>query len=469
MLIQSRGILTTTMNIDMNKPSIKIAVKKSDLTLGISTLTIVDDNNIPVAERLIYIPQDTDFNISIAQEKKEYNSREKITLNISTQNSQGNPVSANLSLAVVDQIGLDKKNEIPDIYSYFFLCSNFKGKIYNPSQYFKNCDKQTLYNLDLVLLTHGWRNYVWKEITNTPFQHDFDYEQGFLFTGKVKKLFGKNLISNGKVTMYSLNEGLNYFETRTDSSGHFTFNNIFILDSTSLVIQAYNQKEKRKSEIYFDNLEYVPPVLKYQVDVVYKLKSENTGYYYVAKERKYLVELAEQKNHILIEEVEVKGRKPEEDDGHFRIYGKADHVLDLDDLTYSPFDVIEAIRGRFPGIRITGQCPNMGISIRGGGPPLIVIDGMPTEKTEDLCYLNVSNIDKIEMLKGIRGTMYGSRGGNGVIVIFSKKGGARNKTPILLGIEEIKPKAFQRVREFYSPNYDVENEVMVPKIVGGIG
>ncbi len=459
LLIHSRGILASAIDINMDKTPLKLEVDRSQLPAGISTLTIVDEKDVPLVERLIYNPEDRDFAISITSKKEKYNFKEKVTLNIETLNKEGEPISTNLSLAVVDQIGLDKSNQIPDIYSYLFLNSNFRGKIQNPSQYFKKKDKQTLYNLDLVLLTHGWRQYIWKEITNTPFTHNYDYEQGFSFTGKVNKLFGKRSISEGRVTMYSFLDGLNYFETKTDSAGCFAFNNIFLLDTTSLVVQAFNQKEKRKTEIFFDNIEYVPPVLKYQDDVGYKLKSENTGYYDVAKERKYLVEIAEQKNHILIEEVEVKGRKPKKDDGHYRIYSVADHILDLDNLTNTPFDVVEALRGRFAGVDVTGQCPDFGISMRGGGEPLIVLDGMPLQSgVKELCNLNVSNIEKIEILKGTSGVIYGSRGGNGVIVVFSKKAGARSGTPILLGIENIKPKAYQRIREFYAPNYEPGND-----------
>ena len=89
----------------------------------------------------------------------------------------------------------------------------------------------------------------------------------------------------------------------------------------------------------------------------------------------------------------------------------------------------QALQGKAAGVLITSTSGSPGggtsIRIRGIGTvnnnnPLFVIDGIPTD---DIRFLNVGDIDNIEILKDASATaIYGNRGANGVILINTKKG-----------------------------------------------
>lgn len=91
----------------------------------------------------------------------------------------------------------------------------------------------------------------------------------------------------------------------------------------------------------------------------------------------------------------------------------------------------ELMVGRFPGVQVM-SAPGQGISVRirgasslrGGTEPLYVIDGMPyTPGPDGLLSINPSDIAKIQVLKdAAQLAEYGSRGGNGVVVITTKRG-----------------------------------------------
>jgi TonB-dependent SusC/RagA subfamily outer membrane receptor len=92
----------------------------------------------------------------------------------------------------------------------------------------------------------------------------------------------------------------------------------------------------------------------------------------------------------------------------------------------------QQLMDRFPGVdvqRITGG--GVTIRIRGpasfyaGGAPLYVVDGVPlADGTSDLRWLNPYDIASIQVLKDPAETaIYGVRGGNGVIVIATKRPG----------------------------------------------
>ena len=98
----------------------------------------------------------------------------------------------------------------------------------------------------------------------------------------------------------------------------------------------------------------------------------------------------------------------------------------------------EGLQGQAPGVQVvqgSGQPGGRTIvrirgqnSILGGGDPLYVIDGVPVTSFNDgntsiLSTINPGDIESIEILKDASATaIYGARGGNGVILITTKRG-----------------------------------------------
>lgn len=61
------------------------------------------------------------------------------------------------------------------------------------------------------------------------------------------------------------------------------------------------------------------------------------------------------------------------------------------------------------------------VSIRGYGDPLVVIDGITREGTEELAQLNSEDIESISILKDASAAIYGMNAANGVIIVTTKK------------------------------------------------
>ncbi|MCK3685516.1 TonB-dependent receptor [Maribellus sp. YY47] len=93
----------------------------------------------------------------------------------------------------------------------------------------------------------------------------------------------------------------------------------------------------------------------------------------------------------------------------------------------STTNVSNTLAGRAPGVNITGNSGLMGstsdIRIRGGfGEPLFVIDGIVRDK-EAFDALEVNEIDQMSFLKdAATASVYGSRAGNGVVLVITKSG-----------------------------------------------
>lgn len=99
-------------------------------------------------------------------------------------------------------------------------------------------------------------------------------------------------------------------------------------------------------------------------------------------------------------------------------------------------DVTKMIEGKAAGVQFNSSSSNpekqpslliRGInSINAGTDPLYVIDGMPYDGPINM--INPYDIESVRVLKDPNETViYGFRGANGVVLITTKKGGARKQ------------------------------------------
>ena len=98
---------------------------------------------------------------------------------------------------------------------------------------------------------------------------------------------------------------------------------------------------------------------------------------------------------------------------------------------------LSLVRGKVPGLSVisgNGADPNGGVQIRlrglnslsGGKSPLIIVDGVVWTNSIEL--INPNEIESMDILKdGSAAAIYGTRATNGVILITTKKGVAREK------------------------------------------
>ncbi|MCK5443748.1 MAG: TonB-dependent receptor plug domain-containing protein, partial [Maribacter sp.] len=124
---------------------------------------------------------------------------------------------------------------------------------------------------------------------------------------------------------------------------------------------------------------------------------------------------------------------------------------------------------RFASVMVYGSFPNFKVSIRGGGTPLWVLNGVPLSKggpqgigieaslipaavPPQIATMDISNVERVELLKGPAAAIWGSRGANGVFLVYTKLGGGSK----LKLSPEFDIAGHAADREFYSPNYSVK-------------
>jgi TonB-dependent SusC/RagA subfamily outer membrane receptor len=104
------------------------------------------------------------------------------------------------------------------------------------------------------------------------------------------------------------------------------------------------------------------------------------------------------------------------------MHGRPDNIIYGSELP-KDMNVMEALKGRVPGLTITGDRVIIrGVNtIMGSTDPLALLDDVPTDISV-LWNIPTLDVDRVEIFKGPSTAIYGLRGANGVIAVYTKHG-----------------------------------------------
>jgi len=462
----SRDSLLFTKEIT-HRGTMKLKVETKAMLGGINRFILLNEELEPVSERLFFLNNLEVNELEINTSHIEFATRSQVQLEILDDRGALDSAYSSLSISVVNENSLIAGGGYQHMASYLFLDSELEGHIESPAYYFVDDEHITSRDkLNLLMLSNGWSNYLKTLYEVKP--DDFEYQKtaGITIEGNAERLVGKKPIAGGAITVGLFKDSANIIlESQTDSSGWFSIDSLFFFDTVTIFAQVLNERGKQRSEVYVDKaikkeLAISSNILNASQNISdIPLQQYRHKYYSNVDYREYHPD----DGSILLEEVEIKGTKVEKDDGHFRIYLEADHVLEVTPLDYRHTDVLQFLQSSgVPGLKVyRGKVKLRGItSMLGGSFPLFVLDGIPIsdDPLSIIQSIPMTNIDKVEVLKGGSAVIYGSRGNNGVIAIYTKKGEAPvTQDYELIGAITKKVAGFSSTREFYSPKYTPEN------------
>ena len=462
LVIQHNNTVYAVLKTKPGKQITTFSIAKNEIPSGILHFTLFSADNIPVAERMIFINNAAGkIDATLTNLKGNYGKRENMQLEFLAKDG-GKPTQGSFSVAVTNGsiVEPDVDNET-NILTSLLLTGDLKGYVEKPNEYLKNDDRTTRENLDNLMLTQGWTRLLWKDIlTNTPVPAPvFPVEKALRVSGTITTTGGKP-VPNGRVSLFSTSGGLFMIDTLTDAKGRFAFENLSFGDSTKFIVQARNAKNKKYVEI---NLDAVPDQVvtknKNTGDVVVNVNEAISGY--IKKSEGYFDELTRRgllERSFLLDQVNIVQKKnPAKNSANLNVAGNADAVITAKDLG-TCITLSQCLQGRVAGLMIqNGQA----FLMRSNGTPMqIILDGMYVEP-DFLDNIQPTDVETIEILKSIGNTaIYGSRGGGGVIIITTKRGGGDlSYSRYSPGVMTYAPRGFYAVREFYSPQYTPGNTI----------
>ncbi|MCO5949912.1 TonB-dependent receptor [Mucilaginibacter flavidus] len=452
LVIYSGGIITS-VNCRLDSATLKFDLAKRRLHTGVNTVTLFSAAGAPLAERLFFVQNYDKLNLAVSSDKTIYAAREKVNIKINAKNRADSTVAGHFSVSITDEtkVPVDENTE-KNILNSLLLTDDLKGNVEQPGYYFSNISNETLKNLDLVMLTHGYRRFEWKEVINSNRKPPaYQPETGLEISGIANSMGGKPL-KNGMVSLIRTAGG-NIFSDTTDDKGNFKFKNLAFLDSTRFMLQAVTKEGSNKTQLIYktDTIPTPTSLLNFNADVNQQITA------YIKSRKEQLNEYAKygSPKGIMLREVKVKEQKAKDNYRSSALGGPghADQVVHMDDIPMGG-ELSERLKGRLRGIKIENR-PGRSAAYFMGDAMLIVVDGVLMPGNFDFNSLS-NDVETVEVLKTASSAgLYGNGAGHGVLVFTTKIGKPRDLKDIpSFGILPITPRGYYLSRVFYSPRYD---------------
>ena len=434
-------------------------IPKNKFPTGIVQFTLFSTSGEPLNERLAFIQNHDQLKLDAITDQQAYTTRQKVRINMEARDKDGKPTQGSFSVAVTDEtkVPVDENKE-SSILSNLLLTSDLMGYVEQPGYYFNNENDDTGANLDLLMLTQGYRRFEWKQVLNDTYPPAaFTPEKTLEISGHLKNLLGKP-VANGKVTLFSSQGGIFMIDTVSDSKGNFVFKNLIFKDSVKFLVQARTAKNGKNIQVDIDG---VQPALaagfKNAPDFLVNLDNGRSQFLLNSKAQydndvKYgIVNRSIQLKEVVVKDTRIE---PIKNSSNLNGPGNADQVLRSEDNIFSGCgDIADCLQGRISGVIFRNDTPFLMRSMH--RPMQIVLDGMYVDGGV-LTNVNPSDVASVEVLKNIEYTsIYGGRGDSGVLIVTTKTGkpdySYQRYAP---GVVNYMPKGYAKVREFYSPQYD---------------
>jgi hypothetical protein len=443
--ISSRNLTTKISNIKISSLISNFIIPVGEFPDGILRVTLSGIEGIPLCERLVYFQKNKNIKVEITTDKAQYQPRERVNFNISLSGDSGLNEKTFLSLSVAEKGTSVNSSAFPrSIASWFLLESDVRGPVEEPSWYFDISNEARFQDLDLLLLTQGWRDFQWKYDSPVFFKHEI----GFSLTGRARRILSTKPYKGAKINIGIFGDNaFSFLSAEPDSTGRFGVNGIDITGIARAVVSVSDKNDQFSGLLIIDSLFYKPAAIEVNVS---HYQSFLLGKYSELKQEAIVKNSIRKKyklsDTIDIEEVFVTARKREQSENvHVSrsSYIKPDQELIVTpDMETRP-DISALIAGRIPGVEVSGTT----ITVR-GQTPLTMVDGIPNV---DIYMVPPYMIDRIDVLYW--SSLFGSRGANGIINIITKRGDINYTDKPESHSANIKIKGFDAPRIFYSPKY----------------
>ncbi len=441
---------------------------------GVAQFTLYKADGEPLCERLVFVDNAADdLQVSLTANRDQYSTRSKVGLEVQLQDKSGRPVIADLSLAITDLSAVPESPSAENIKSWLLLNSDLRGEIKQPGFFFSEpFNGKRRYLLDALMLTHGWRKFVWTNLPKNPVS--YPGEQGIMITGVTTKVGQPDEPLSTYAMLNVLESGLFQNEQETDQEGRFSFGPYLFQDTVEMVLQARKMKKnlkKSKRKLSGDRFVDIqlspdmspPDVLSYDFSAPLANSSSLDKYLSISQERKRNDRIFDGMS-VNFDEITVTGRRTQKTDEEViesivSYYGEPTHRLVMDSLMGTDGSSLFDILMRIPGIIVRGSYPNQTAQVRGsvsfnaGTAPLYLLDGNPIDESF-AAAMRANEVFLVDLLSGPEAAIYGSRASNGVIALYSTRG-SRNSTVTERkpGIINFTHPGLYKARQFFTPNY----------------
>ena len=422
------------------------------LNSGILQLTVFNKDNIPLAERLVFV------------DNKEYIQQAELVADSLSFQPKGrnrftikmkDTVQGSFSVSVTDAGFLAHNKREENIFSQLLFTSDLKGYIHNPAYYFSSASDSVKTGMDLVMMTHGWRRFSWKELKQKPANTQVNKDPSFItLTGRATLRGTKKPFDEKPLLMMIINADSSKSAqiVVTDKKGDFRLDSLIVYGKAKI----FFSDTRGKKSLYID-VELAGDTLNRKYDVVVDtnmimnynelaaggLHHMSVDYAAILNEKGKMLEgvTISVKKKTPLQELEEKYAKGAFEGGDAKTF---DLVNTDENLIYNDlFDYLNA-KGLMPGRRNQPMLSSLGS---------FAVDYFLDEIQVDADVLQTIPFTHIAMIK-VYNTFAGGWGNSpgGAVAVYMKKGEDLLNAMASHG-RVLTYNGFSVIKEFYAPDY----------------
>jgi hypothetical protein len=418
---------------------------------GISRFTLFNNAGQSICERLYFkYPQKKLF-ISAAA-NSEYVTREKIELNLDATDQTGRPANADMSLAVYRLDSLQSA-EGTDIRNYLYLTAEL-GPVESPGFYFGDDGKSREADMDNLMMTQGWRRFVWKDFheyqpLSLKFAPEYD---GHIIQGKLVDNITGRAVPDISVYLSIPSTRTEFRATTSMAGGLFKFEMPGFYGSQEIILQTNPDEDSTCHEEVaspFSEKYAIHPIAEYSIPVSNTTIMDQS--------------IAEQVQHIYNGDRLNRFSVQPIDTNSFYVEPDEKYILD----NYTRFQTMEeVIREYVVSSNVTMKRNKVQVRLvnkpEGGYfkyAPMILIDGVPYFNANELFQQDPLKIRRLDLVN--RQYFLGFEYFNGIINATTYNGDL-NGIQLNPRVTVLDYPGISEQREFYSPAYETEGQINSP-------
>jgi hypothetical protein len=418
-LLQSHGQLQHLQPVSFEKGLYRFQIPLETLPDGICQLTLFDGNNLPVAERLVFVNRGEQAEVSVELDTAlaEVPAVDATDESGQTQTLPGISVGltfdslasgGSYSMAVLSGRGEGAPGR-ESIAMYMLLSSELGPlpDIWDEDLFDGSREKAAL--IDLVMMTHGWRRFDWSTILSGRFPVlDHPFLDGLTISGKLTALSSSRVPNNVKVELAIQNEKTDRYFTETDDRGNFSFSGLYYYGMREARLRTPDAMNGRNLWIDIDSRKLTKVPFEAHLQTRPRsILERGSDWQRISRPSLHLTQISirppSQQSRIF--------SKPDQIIYGRDVEGRYNRMYEL--LVDQVFGLMQDERGL---LYFRGKT-----SFRGNIEPLFIVNGVPGHKNSFL-MVRPREIERLEVYRGTSAAIYGSRGANGALSVYTRTG-----------------------------------------------
>lgn len=424
------------------------AFELDNIASGVNILTLFNEKNEPIIERLFF--NYNGINIIGSDKLSAVKTHDSITMKLNFKDIDPSVVN-NMSISVLPQETESYKRH-HNILSYTYLQPYVNGVIENAKYYFTDITEEKKVELDNLLVTQGWSSYDWNTIFNESVLM-YPFEQGITLRANI------NAESRAAADTYMVHAMSNdrdaqFFDVdNTNKDKSFVVENIFVNEDDKVHLSKLNNRnELEPARLYLQSFPNKIPSFQTNDNFIKPKWDYKTfaGLKNVASSFLNLNEV-QQLDEVVVETK--AGRKELKTRELSKGRSGRVHVVDEDDVIQFQ-SIADFLVFRAGLTKKTVNGTTIVTTFSGGVPTLFLDDMRVMDRTIldqlPLLYVNFVEVDR-------RNISRTSNSDGGIVKIYTDfKNRPSNNVKTTQDYKL--PLAFSAKKKFYVPNYGYHND-----------